>query len=157
MLHGIEGKPLRVDTGLPYAALCNVIGTELDFPPCLLYAVAFRECIGEYGEAPDILSFDGGHGLCQLTSSFPQDWADPGANLRYAVTQFLIPAMSYWAGQGEAGDALVKLVADTYNEGLSAAIEYHAEGNADLGTTNHYGSNVLRIYHQLVAGEQPTL
>ena len=93
----------------------------------------------------------------QLTSSWPEDWDSPLANITYAVRDFLNPAVQYWHGlQGYAGPALIKLVAATYNEGLGAAIRYHDSGNVDLGTTNEYGAGVLAIYSNLITKGTPT-
>jgi hypothetical protein len=122
--------------------------------------VAWHESIsgevhGLWPSASGIVSPDGGHGLFQLTSSFPDQWQEPLVNAVYAISEFLGPAASYWVLHGESGQRLVKLVAATFNEGLAAAIKYHAEGNVDIGTTNDYGAVVLGIYNSLVATDQP--
>jgi hypothetical protein len=108
---------------------------------CFLAPDAARTCVSD----------DGGHGIMQLTASFPDPgWDDPATNIGYAYDHFIGPALDYWHGLEKfQGDALVKLVAATYNAGLSAAIQGHAEGDVDKYTTNAYGSGVLAIYASL--------
>jgi len=130
-------------------------------PPCLLYAIAWRESIsgevnGQWPDAATVISGDGGHGLMQLTSSWPDDWADPIPNVLYAIDEFVLPAIHYWHGlQRFAGDTLVLLVGATFNEGLSAAEKYHALGNVDAGTSNSYGHAILGFSQKLSAGLAP--
>jgi hypothetical protein len=89
----------------------------------------------------------------QPTSSWPDDWANPTANVAYAITEFILPAIHYWHGlQRFSGDTLVLLVSATYNEGLVAAQKYHARGDVDAGTSDEYGHAVLGFYKSLAAG-----
>ena len=126
-----------------------------------MYAIAFRETIqgeisGLWPSAATVISGDGGHGLCQLTSSFPENWDDPIANVDFAIEHFIEPALNYWHGlQQYSGDLLVLLVAATFNEGLRAAEKYHASGDVDAGTTDEYGHAVLGFYQKLSAGLAP--
>jgi hypothetical protein len=159
MIYGISGAP--IPETLPYASPVTAACLQDDMPPCLLYAIAWRESIsgevnGEWPNAALVVAGDGGHGLCQLTSSWPNDWANPIANVEYAITEFVQPAIHYWHGlQGYSGDTLVLLVAATYNEGLGAAEKYHASGDVDAGTTDEYGHGVLDNFTKLVAGLAP--
>ena len=144
-----------------YAGYTNRAANSRNFSPPLLYAVAYRETIhgelvGLWPSALTVVSGDGGHGLFQLTSSYPAAWEDPLINALYAIDVFLKPAMDYWHGlENFTGDTLVLLVAATFNEGLSAARAYHASGNVDAGTTDHYGHGVLAYYKNLVEKGTP--
>lgn len=158
MKYGISGAP--VESTLPYAEPINIAAIEADSFPCLAYAIAERETIrGEINGtwcAATVESFDGGHGLFQLTSSWPVNWRDPQANASYAVSQFIQPAIQSGIQLGLESESLVKFVAAAFNEGLGAAEKYHAQGNVDLGTTgNNYGADVLVNYLRLVQGKNP--
>ncbi len=146
MKDGIHGGPLPPN--LPYATEIEQACEENNFSPMLAYAVKQNETGPD--DPADIVSAGGGYGIFQLTSSYPSNWADPLANARYAITQFLQPAYAYWQAQGFTGTTLVKLVAASFNEGLGAAIEYHAQGNVDIGTTNNYGERAVDNYVKLV-------
>jgi hypothetical protein len=155
---GIDDAPIPAH--LPYASNVTAACHTMDFPPCFLYAIAWHESIqGEVNgkwDASTVVSGDGGHGLCQLTSSWPPDWANPTENAQYALDEFLLPALRYWHGLHlYTGDNLLRLVAATFNEGLGAAEKYHAEGNVDIGTTDNYAAAVLAIFHKLIAGQDP--
>lgn len=154
----MSGHP--IPTGLPYATQVATACVPKNMPPCLLYAIAWRESIqGEVNgswTAATVVSGDGGHGLCQLTSSYPSNWSDPTANVSYAIDRFVLPAIDYWHGLHQfTGDTLVLLVAATFNEGLGAAEKYHARGDVDAGTTDEYGHGVLSIYRTLITGQRP--
>lgn len=158
MLYGISGKP--IPKTLPYAATIQAPCVELGFSPCLAYAIAWRESIsGEVNGAWDartILSGDGGHGLFQLTSAFPEGWENEDVNVRYALSTFLVPALHQFARRGLLGDDLARLVAASFNAGERAAWEAHLAGNVDLATTgNDYSSSVLLNFHRLIKGENP--
>lgn len=158
MLYDISGKP--IPTTLPYAAIIQSACQELHYPPCVAYAIAWRESIsGEvHGswDARTVLSGDGGHGLFQLTSSFPEGWDDENVNVRYALSNFLVPSLHQFGGRGLAGDDLVRIVAAAFNAGATAAWEAHLAGDVDLATTgNDYASAILATYHKLVKGENP--
>lgn len=159
MIYGMSGAPIPL--ALPYASNVTAPCISHDVPPCLLYGIAWRESIsgellGLWPDAATVVAPDQGHGLCQLTSSWPDDWAIPSANVDYAITEFVLPAIRYWHGlQGFSGDTLVLLVAATFNEGLGAAEKYHASGDVDAGTTDRYGHGVLANYRNLVNGLRP--
>jgi hypothetical protein len=153
VIFGISGAPVP-DT-FPFAAIFNA---ERTVPPLLVASIAWREtlCTMSANDAQVCVSGDGGHGIMQLTASFPYDWTQPEMNIGYAVDTFLEPALQHWHGlYQEVGDRLVKLVAATYNEGLGAAVKYHAQGDVDLGTTNDYGAGVLAIYTSLRDNRTP--
>jgi hypothetical protein len=158
MIYDISGRP--IPKTLPYAATIQAPCVELGFSPCLAYAIAWRESIsGEvHGtwNAATVLSGDGGHGLFQLTSTFPEGWDDENINVRYALSNFLIPALHQFARRGLRGEDLIRLVAASFNAGESAAWEAHLAGNVDLATTgNDYSTCVLASYGRLVKGEDP--
>jgi hypothetical protein len=158
LLYDISGKSIP-DT-LPYAKTIQAPCLELGFPPCLAYAIAWRESIsGEvHGSwnAATVLSGDGGHGLFQLTSTFPEGWDDEAINVRYALSNFLSPALHQFARRDLRGDDLVRLVAASFNAGESAAWEAHMAGNCDLATTgNDYAACVLETHKRLIQGLSP--
>jgi hypothetical protein len=155
--NGIQGGTLAPSLPyvLPISSACNVA----DFFPSVTYAICWRESIsgevdGLWADAAQVLSPDGGHGLGQLTSSFPTDWADPYKNVLYAIDEFLKPAEVFWAAELQ-GDNLVRAIAAEYNAGRSDAIKGHAMGNLDLYTTNGYAAAVLSFYHTILATGRP--
>jgi hypothetical protein len=156
MRDGIEGIALPGD--FPYATIINTLCDEPEpgnYFPCLVGAVKFNETGLGYGDATENdISADGGHGIMQLTSSFPDNWQDPTTNIDYAITNFLIPAYTAWKAV-EQGDNLVRCIAATYNAGYSLAQAGHNAGNVDLYTTNNYGARALSVYQMLVNGDIP--
>lgn len=158
MIYNISGKP--IPKTLPYAAIIQAPCVELGFPPCLAYAIAWRESIsgqmhGSWNAAT-VLSGDGGHGLFQLTSSFPEGWEDENVNVRYALSNFLLPALHEFARRGLRGDDLARLVAASFNAGESAAWTAHLAGNVDLATSgNNYAVSILATLHRLAQGKGP--
>jgi hypothetical protein len=158
VIYGLSGAP--VPSTLPYAGYINRACDVENFPPAFAYAIAWRETISGEGSsqwtAATVVSSDGGHGLYQLTASYPDDWQDPRANCEYAIDEFLRPAVSYWHGlEGYSGDDLVRLVAATFNAGLGNARAGHGAGNVDLYTTQNYAAGVLAIYKALIATGKP--
>ena len=158
MRYGISG--VSIPKQLPYAATIQAPCLELGFPPCLAYAIAWRESIsGEVNgswDAATVLSGDGGHGLFQLTSTFPEGWDDEAINVRYALSNFLIPALHQFARRALRGDDLIRLVAASFNAGERAAWEAHLAGDCDLATTgNNYSTCVLASFDRLIKGESP--
>jgi hypothetical protein len=158
MLYDISGRP--IPKTLPYAKTIQAPCVELGFPPCLAYAIAWRESIsGEVNgswNAATVLSSDGGHGLFQLTSTFPEGWDNEDVNVRYALSNFLIPALHQFARRALRGDDLARVVAASFNAGESAAWKAHLAGDVDLATTGAtYASAVLSTYQRLVKGENP--
>jgi hypothetical protein len=159
MKYGVSGAPLP--DGLDYGEAVRAAASASDFAPCWLYAHAWQETIKIDGmDAAGALSGDGGHGLLQLTASYPSNWDDPQANASYAITNFLEPAIAYWNGvRGIDGDALVKCVAAEYNAGRTNAIKGYEAGDVGKYTTHtagvSYSDLVLRYYRQLSAGQSP--
>jgi hypothetical protein len=164
MIDGISSAPIpqHLKYAVPIQQACESADTP--FPPCLAYAVAFRETIsGELNgswNACTIIAPDFGYGLFQLTYPFeqpwpPQNWEDAGVNTKLALEHYLVPALSYFRGRGLSGDGLVLCVAAGFNEGDQTAWDDHLRGNVDLGTTNDYASAVLANYHRLIAGRDP--
>jgi hypothetical protein len=161
MMYGISGNTLP--PALPYANPINQACIGYDFWPCVAGGVAFRETIlgqleGQW-DAATVVSKDGGHGLFQLTSSWPKDWQDPYTNAVYAVKYYLIPACDFWAEtQDETGWALVKCLAAEFNCGRSGALAGHRQGNVDLYTTNqNYGAAVVGYAQTLLTGKVPVV
>jgi hypothetical protein len=145
---------------LPYSAPIQEACTERDFSAFLTYAVAWRETIrGEIAglwvplTAATVVSGDGGHGLCQLTSSWPNPgWETPETNVCWAIDHYLKPDMDWLAGKGLTGEALIRGTAAAFNAGLGAAWDGHIERNDfDAYTTgNDYAADVLSVYNALV-------
>jgi hypothetical protein len=161
MLHDIAGSP--IPGNLLYAEAVNLACVELNFPPLFAYAVANRETIrGERNGkwiASDIVSFDGGHGLFQLTSWWPADWNNPHVNAHWAVARWLGPSLSHYALiHGYTGDRLMAAAGDAFNAGLGAVCRLCELGeNPDGATTGHnYGADVVACYHALLADRTPT-
>ena len=158
-MYDVEGSPIPAH--LPYAQPIQAACQVANFPPCVAYPVAWRETIrgeqnGAWKSAESVESSDGGRGLFQLTSSYPSDWIDANANIRYALAHFLVPAFHFFAGSGLRGDALVRATAAAFNEGTQTAYLDHLLGNVDIGTTGHdYAKDVLRNYHRLITGQDP--
>jgi hypothetical protein len=172
MRNGIESGPLP-NIGLPFAAeIEKACALHDTFSPLVAYAVKVNETSNstdaaemQDGTVPgtDYLE-DGsnaGHGIFQLTSSWPSDWADPYANAAYAiwhddaVLQGLRACETYWANQGVTGEGLVRAIAASFNAGINGAQQGHDCGNVDLNTTNNYGARALSHYQALAAGRSP--
>lgn len=150
MKDGISGT-LLVAT-FPYAKIINNLCLQVDFFPCLVGGVKMNETgLGQGPTTENDISGDGGHGIMQLTSSYPSTWQEPQANIGYAIDHFLLPAYAYWREELQ-GDDLVRAIAATYNAGLGNAQAGHAEGDVDRYTTNHYAARCLEHYHNLVKG-----
>lgn len=158
MRWGIESG--SIDPSLPYSQPILAASQYANFPVALLYAVAWRESIhgetcGLWPSACYVTSDDGGHGLFQLTSSWPANWQTPEANARWACDMFLLPAVEYWHNKGFEGDALAKLVVASFNAGIGGAERGHNEGDADKYTTDGYAAAVLGFYKHIVATGRP--
>lgn len=153
MIYLISGKPVPFE--LRYSREITVACGEI-FPPLVAYAVACNETIiGEINgkwDAATVVSSDSGHGLFQLTSSWPDDWEDPYANARYAINNFLVPAMRQWRENAPEimGDDLVRCIAATFNAGFGGAWRGHTKGDVDRFTTDNYGQRALVIYQSLL-------
>jgi hypothetical protein len=146
VLYGISGG--SCPPGLPGAGVFN--SSKI---PLLTASIAQRETLSvmRWTDANNYIAPDNGHGLMQLTASWPMNWNDALTNVNYAWSNFLSPALSYWHGLYQyTGSTLVLLIAATYNEGLGAAIKYHDAGDVDAGTTNEYGHGVLAYYNSLL-------
>jgi hypothetical protein len=156
---GLSGAP--VPSGLPYAPQINEAADVEDFWPMFLYAVAYRETIvsqlnRQIASAATYVSFDNGHGLFQLTESWPDGWADPLTNACYAVKYFLAPAVEFWNGEmGMTGIDLLRCVAAEYNAGRTAALAGHNQGDVDTYTSNGYAAAVLFYYQMLLRTGRP--
>jgi hypothetical protein len=158
MRWGIESGEL--DPTLPYALDVAKAAVAEEVPVALLYAIAWHESIaGEVAglwTAATVLSDDGGHGLCQLTSSWPDDWEIPFSNASFACSQFIVPAAQYWCQRVEGAFALVKCIAATYNAGLGNAVAGHSIGNVDAYTTDGYGAAVTAIFASIIETGKPS-
>jgi len=155
MRNGIEAASLS--PALPYAAPINEACARLNATqsPLLCYAIAYRETIVEFGSgSAAVVSDDGGHGLFQLTASFPDNWQSAYVNACYAIDEFITPAEVFWAKEVQ-GEDLVRCIAAEFNAGRSAALRGHEEGNVDAYTTNGYAEAVLGYYQNLVTRGAP--
>jgi hypothetical protein len=155
MIDGIVAA--LVPSSMRYSAQVNGAAIECKFSPLVIYAVAWNETIeGEVStnawDAATVISGDGGHGLCQLTSSYPENWQDPRSNAIYAINNFLQPAQDFWSAAPYqfTGDNLVRAMLAEYNAGRGNALAGHAAGNIDLYTTNKYAARGLDMYHKLI-------
>jgi len=107
--------------------------------------------------AANVVSNDGGHGIFQLTSSYPQLWQDPYTNAEFACANFIAPAWEFWSGQpyNLVGDALVRAVAAEFNAGRGLALAGHLNhSNVGIWTTKtdgiQYDLMVLQNYHRFL-------
>lgn len=146
--NGIVGTPL--DLAFPFSQQINAACAAADWFPYVAYAIKWNET-ANLPDAATIISDDGGHGLFQLTSSFPSEWQDAYVNALYAIQNFLAPAETYWATTLQ-GDDLIRAIAAEFNAGRAQAIEGHEKGDLDLYTTNDYAARCLVNYHKLLDG-----
>jgi hypothetical protein len=147
MKDGISGGP--VPAAREYATLFDAIAGELDISPLVLCAIRQNET--SEGDPPNVVSDDGGHGIMQLTSSWPPDWADPEANIAYAAQRFVAPQWAAWVeATGLQGDGLIRAIAAGYNAGYETALRAHTRGDVDAVTTDRYGERALANYHRLL-------
>ena len=131
----------------------------------LCYAIAETETIdGELAglwKAATVVSADEGHGLFQLTYSYPANWDDPQANALWAIDTFILPAWTFWCQPpyNFVGDSLVRAIAAEFNSGRNNAFAGHAAGNIGLYTSKRpdsrgnllqYDQVVLNHYHDLL-------
>jgi hypothetical protein len=155
MTNGISAAPLP--TGFPYKAIIEqVCGTT--FFPCLVGAIKMNETgLGQGPTTENVISFDGGHGIMQLTSAWPDDWQDPQANIRFAVEQFMTGSYAVWTSSpySLSGGDLVRAIAASYNAGYEQALAGHKAGDFDRYTTNQYAARALAHYQQLIQGVIP--
>jgi len=152
MRNGIHSGPLQAS--LPGAAIFNSVCAEQPtFSPLVAYAIKVNETGDDL--SPNVESGDGGKGWMQLTSSYPDNWDVPEANVRYAVREFLIPAETFWAAEGLEGDDLVRAIAAEYNAGRGGAEAGHEQGDIGKFTTDHYSDRCLQHYQLLEAGLSP--
>lgn len=141
----------------PYSKEIQSAATAYNVSAFLLYAIACNETIiGEVAgkwNAATVESADGGHGLFQLTSSYPDDWQDPQVNANYAATDFIVPLWKSCVEIGFFGDDLVRAISAAFNAGFSGMMRGHEEqNNVDAFTTDKYGLRALQIYAKLVTG-----
>lgn len=149
MRDGIDGGPLA--SRHEYAAIVNGLSLGFNVSPLLVYAIRLNET--SEGDPPDILSNDGGHGIMQLTSSYPSNWTDPTANISYAIAHFIEPDWQSWkeADPSLAGDDLIRCIAVGYNAGFGTALAAHRAGDVDrVSYSGHYGVDAVRNYHALL-------
>jgi hypothetical protein len=167
MVDGLSAAPIPASLALPYAdaigAAC--VKAPNNFPPCLAYAIGWRETIrgrawlATLGQTPaNAVSPDGGHGIFQLTSWVPNGWDDPGTNAYWAVARWLAPNLAHFAAKGLTGESLVKATAAAFNAGVDAVEHQLANGlQIDHCTTHqNYGFDVWTIYQTLLAGGTPS-
>lgn len=142
---------------LPYASIVQTAAEQENFSAALPYAVAWRETIrGERNgkwNAASVISGDGGRGLFQLTSSYPDDWERPDRNCHYALEHFLKPARDFFVAEGLLGEALIRCIAASFNAGIETAWEAHLAGDVDRCTTGcDYAADVFHVYSAIISG-----
>lgn len=161
MRDGISGAELA--SKHEYAAIVNQLAIGAGVAPLLVYAIRLNET--SEGFPPDGLQggadpktglmpdgSNAGHGVMQLTSSWPSDWEDPAANIGYAIEHFIAPAWKDWVGIfAIKGDDLIRCIAASYNAGFDAARKAHIAGDVDAVTTDRYGDRALEHFHALLA------
>ncbi len=156
-MYGLSGK--SVPSSYLYADVINQAAISKGVSPIAMYAIAWRETLGvagwikaTYGVDPaDFISFDGGHGVFQLTASYPPDWNDVLQNALYAIDDFYEPYLQDWLARGYTGTTLLQLAADDYNAGDTPVDIAHKAGRADSATTGgNYGSDVVLSYNNLL-------
>lgn len=162
MEFGVLDPPLPPDA--PFRQEIGLTCQSANISRSLVYAVGWNETLGEYGaKAADKLQDgadpvtqkmpdggDAGHGVFQLTSSWPPNWSDPVENCRYAINNFIRPAMHYWAAQGYRGEQLVLLTAAEFNAGrenVTLGLRNHED--PDIFTTARYGRRAVINYAAL--------
>lgn len=154
MQYGIQAG--NIPAKYPYASTLNSVAEQENFSAALMYGIALRETIrgeaaGEWNAAT-VESEDGGHGLFQLTSSYPKNWQQPDANARYAVEYFLRPACAFFVSKGLLGEALIRCIAASFNAGTETAWEAHLRGDVDSCTTGgDYGADVYSTYNAIIS------
>jgi soluble lytic murein transglycosylase-like protein len=152
MRDGISGGPLYA--AFPYAKIINDLSNEYDVSPLVVAAIKYNETgLGHGPQTETDISGDGGRGIMQLTSSYPDDWTVPTSNIEWAIRNYIVPAWAFWETM-EQGAELVRCIAASYNAGTGAALQGHKEGNVDKYTTNNYGQRALESYLALQEGEQ---
>ena len=145
MKNGIESGTVPADW--PFAAQITEAANATNFSAILVAAIQHNETDG-MADAATVISGDGGHGVMQLTATFPPDWSDPYANILYAIDNYLEPAETYWAPIAQ-GDDLVRCIAAEFNAGRGGAIRGHEEGDVGKYTTDHYSDRALATYTSL--------
>lgn len=162
---GISGAP--IPGTLPFAHEITLACAAKNFPPCFAYAIKGNEtaestdaALIQYGHVGDLMpdGSNAGHGIFQLTDSWPSNWADPLANTLYAIDRFLQPAIDFWTAHKFGGESLVKAVAASFNAGTMTAWDYHVrfsdvDGVPPRSTTDKYGARVLAKYLALIEGK----
>lgn len=163
MQYGLSGGPIAAGL-IPYADPINRACEDPahSVPPAMAAGIAWRETIrGEVNgkwTAATVISADGGHGLFQLTSWYPDAWADPLTNANAACRVWLNPDLAYFHARfGLVGQALMRAVACSFNAGRGAVTVALLRGHdPDVCTTGgDYGSDVIQAYYHIIAGEKP--
>lgn len=157
MKDGISGTHLPPN--FPFGITMSMIASSKGFFPPLVGAIAWEETLKVLtpAEAVGYISGDGGHGVFQLTDSWPENWQNVSASCDWAIDKFLMPAYTAWTEKTDLkGGKLVQCIAATYNAGWGQAWDGHLAGNVDMWTTGHdYGERVLADYEHLVSGIIP--
>lgn len=178
MRNGLLAGPLPTGLNLPFAdAVARACAQFATFSPLVAYAIKVNETGDstdpaqmQDGTVPgtDHLS-DGsnaGHGIFQLTSAWPMQWAAPEQNASFAIwhdgPEFagMHAAETYWAARDMQGDDLVRCIFASYNAGIGGAEQGHAEGDVGKYTTKdssgaNYADRALAHYKALAAGKSP--
>lgn len=134
----------------PYSAVIRQVGQEQSMDPFLLVALVQRE---DPAWDPNIVSFDGGHGLTQITSDkawiASGDPFDPYRNLTRGA-QMLNDEIARAHRAGLEGDLAIQAALGSYNHGPVAITNVVNGLSPDTGTTgNNYATSVWNTFQTL--------
>jgi soluble lytic murein transglycosylase-like protein len=138
----------------PYVDVIKRASRDSGMDPFLLVALVQRE---DPTWNPSIISYDGGHGLTQITSDrswiASADWADPYTNLMKGA-EMLNDELLFFSGQGLDEDAAAQAALAAYNHGRGAVWSNVQAGlSPDTGTTgSNYASDVWNKFQNLAGG-----
>ena len=138
-------KAIIPNAAVPYADVVLQVAQEQGVDPLLIIALVQRE---DPAWDPNIISYDGGHGLTQITSDrvwiASTAWNDPYLNLTKGV-KMLKENLAYFASKGLTGSDQLRAALAAYNHGpgrVWANIQAGGMAAVDVGTTNNYSAGV---------------
>jgi len=131
-------KSIIPDAADPYADVVLQVAAEQRVDPFLIIALVERE---DPKWDPNIVTYDGGHGLTQITSDkdwiASHNWADPYTNLTHGV-EMLKENLHYFAVKGLTGGDQLRAALAAYNHGPGNVWKNIQAGRpADYGTTGN--------------------
>lgn len=142
----------------PYAEIVLKVASEQGVDPLLIVALVQRE---DPKWDPNIVTFDGGHGLTQITSD--KAWLarmgarafDPYENLTHGV-EMLKDNLRYFANKGLTGADQLRAALAAYNHGPGSVwADVRAGRDPDTGTTGgDYSADVTNTLASLTTSFQ---